>query len=74
MAPQREMRTAGQTLRDLRISRGWNQTKLATRAKVSIGTISVAERDERVPQLLTQERVARALGMQRRDIWPEAAS
>jgi len=67
MSPQ----TPGQTLRDLRIAKGWRQIKLADRAEVAIGTISFAERDQRQPQLLTQERIARALGVHRREIWPE---
>jgi transcriptional regulator with XRE-family HTH domain len=67
--------TPGQKLRDLRISRGWSQTVLSAKSKVSIGTISFAERDERHPQELVQERIARALSTQarpvhRRDIWP----
>ncbi|HXF72131.1 MAG TPA: helix-turn-helix transcriptional regulator [Actinomycetota bacterium] len=62
----------GRRLRDLRIAKGWNQTRLAARAKVSIGTISFAERGIRQPQELTQERIARALGVDRREIWPDS--
>lgn len=67
--------TPGERLRDLRVSRGWSQTTLAARAKVSIGTISFAERDQRHPQHLVQEKIARALStpanpVHRREIWP----
>jgi len=68
---QEDGRTPGQRLRDLRIAKGWNQTRLAARARVSIGTISHAERDIRQPLELVQERVARALGVDRRAIWPD---
>lgn len=64
-------RTPAQRLRDLRLSKGWNQTYLSVKAKVSVGTISFAERGQRVPSLLVQERVAKALGVNRWDIWPE---
>lgn len=69
----------GGRLRDLRLARGWTQPKLAQRAKVSIHTISAAERDERIPQELTQERLAKALAtptspIHRRDIWPNGAN
>ena len=71
MSDQSQAGTPGQHLRDLRIAKGWNQTTLAVRAHTSIGTISFAERGKRQPQLLTQERIARALRVDRRDIWPE---
>ena len=45
--------------------------RLAVRAKVDIHTISFAERDKRHPMPLTQERLARALRVDRRDIWPD---
>jgi transcriptional regulator with XRE-family HTH domain len=64
-------RTPGQRLRDLRVGKGWSQTKLAVKARVSIGTISFAEQDKRHPLELVQERIAKALGVERREIWPE---
>jgi len=45
--------------------------RLAVRAKVAIHTISFAEQDKRQPMPLTQERLARALRVNRWDIWPE---
>lgn len=64
-------RTPGQRLRDLRVRRGLTQMRLAVRAKVAIHTISFAEQDKRQPMPLTQERLARALRVNRWDIWPE---
>jgi DNA-binding XRE family transcriptional regulator len=66
--------TPGGVLRDLRISAGLNQTTLAVEAGVSLNTISFAERDLRVPNELTQEKIARALGVHRRTIWPRRAA
>ncbi len=71
MSQTTENRTAGQRLRDLRLTKGWSQETLARKAKMTNGTISWAETDKRVPQLLTQERIARALRVERREIWPE---
>jgi DNA-binding XRE family transcriptional regulator len=56
---------------DARVKKGWTQPELARRAKVSITTINQAEMGRLVPQLLTQERIAAALGKERRDLWPE---
>ena len=64
-------KTPGQRLRDLRAAKGWTQVKLAVRANVAPGTIAFAERDERYPDLIRRERIARALGVNRRDIWAE---
>lgn len=66
--------TPGSILRDLRIASGRNQVKLSVDAGVSLNTISFAERDERVPLELTQEKIARALGVHRRYIWPNGAA
>lgn len=66
-------KTPGQRLRDLRAAKGWTQIKLAVRANVAPGTIAFAERDERYPDLIRRERIARALGVDRREIWPEGA-
>ena len=64
-------RTPGQRLRDLRVTQGLTQIQLAVAASVASGTVSFAERDERYPSPLRQERIARALGVQRSAIWPE---
>jgi transcriptional regulator with XRE-family HTH domain len=63
--------TSGQRLRDLRVHRHLTQVHLAVRAKVAPGTISFAERDQRHPMPLIQERIARVLRVERRDIWPD---
>ena len=64
-------KTPGQRLRDLRAAKGWTQIKLAVLANVAPGTVAFAERDERYPDLIRRERIARALGVDRRAIWPE---
>lgn len=69
-----ERRTPGTVLRDLRIAAGKTQPQVAVEAGVAIGTISQAERDERVPIELTQAKIARVFGVHRRDIWPERAA
>ena len=69
-----EQRTPGTVLRDLRVAAGMTQTQVAAAAGVAIGTISQAERDERVPLELRQERIAAVFGVHRRDIWPGRAA
>jgi transcriptional regulator with XRE-family HTH domain len=66
-------RTPGTILRDLRISVGMTQPQVAVAANCAIGTISQAERDERIPIELTQDRIARVFHVHRRDIWPDGA-
>lgn len=61
----------GRKLRDLRVAAGLTQPQLSVKANVSIGTISQAEQDKRHPTDLIQERIATALGVSRREIWPE---
>jgi transcriptional regulator with XRE-family HTH domain len=71
MSTAEVVKTPGQRLRDLRAAKGWTQIKLAVRANVAANTIAFAERDERYPDLIRRERIARALGVDRRAIWPE---
>jgi transcriptional regulator with XRE-family HTH domain len=71
MSTESVVKTPGQRLRDLRAAKGWTQIKLAVRANVAPGTVAFAERDERYPDLIRRERIARALGVERREIWPE---
>jgi len=59
-------------MRDLRAKKLLSQAKLAQRARVSINTINRAENHpEHIPNVVTQERIARALGVDRRLIWPD---
>ncbi len=58
-------------LRDLRGRRGWSQEQLAKRAGVSLTTVNRAERGVRVPTVMTQFRIAEALGVEPTVIWPE---
>ncbi|MEX2439721.1 MAG: helix-turn-helix transcriptional regulator [Actinomycetota bacterium] len=58
---------------DARVAKGWSQPKLAHRAKCAIGTINQAETGRRVPIELTQERIARALGVERAWLFADEA-
>lgn len=46
-------------LKELRAREGYNQTQLAKLAKVSRQTISLIERDDFMPSILTAVRIAR---------------
>jgi transcriptional regulator with XRE-family HTH domain len=68
--------TPGQRLKDVRARRQMTQIEVAVKAKCAPGTIAFAERDERVPNILTQERIAKALSTRanpvtRRDLWSD---
>jgi transcriptional regulator with XRE-family HTH domain len=65
------MATRNGRIRDLRAEQGWSQEVLARRAGVSLGTVNRAELGLRIPTVMTQERIARALGVKRRELWPE---
>lgn len=58
-------------LRDARAKKGWGQETLARKARVSIGTINTAETGRKIPQVVTQEKIARALGVPRDAIFPD---
>jgi transcriptional regulator with XRE-family HTH domain len=57
-------------LRDARAKRGLTQPALARRARLAIGTINQAETGRRIPTVVTQERIARVLGVSRDYLWP----
>ncbi len=63
--------TGERPIRDLRAKKGWSQEQLARRAKVSTGTINTAEQGKHIPTVMNQERIAKALGVERREIWPD---
>ena len=48
-------------LAELRTARGWTQEQLATKAHISPRAIQYLERGGRVPRLLLQQSLARAL-------------
>lgn len=58
-------------LRDLRGKRGLTQRALASAAGLPEETISRVETGRHQPRLLTQQRIAEALGVERREIWPD---
>jgi transcriptional regulator with XRE-family HTH domain len=61
-------------LRDLRARKGWSQERLARVAGVSLGTINQAERGLRLPTVMTQQRIAEALEVERTLLFPEEAA
>jgi transcriptional regulator with XRE-family HTH domain len=64
----------GNRIREMRARKLWTQEALARKAKVAIGTVNTAERGVRVPGVVTQEKLARALGVPRDVLFPEPAT
>jgi transcriptional regulator with XRE-family HTH domain len=60
-------------LRELRIARRMSQLQLAVTAGTTPAHISVVERYFHYPRSDLRRRIARALGVDERDIWPEAS-
>jgi transcriptional regulator with XRE-family HTH domain len=60
----------GRRLRELRRARGLSQEELAFRAGLHRTYVSSAERGERNVALVNLERLAKALGVQIRDLFP----
>jgi transcriptional regulator with XRE-family HTH domain len=58
-------------LRDARAKKGWGQEMLARKARVSAATINRAEIGRIVPTVVTQEKIARALGVPRDALFPD---
>jgi DNA-binding XRE family transcriptional regulator len=61
-------------LRQLRRSQGVAQYGLAVRAEVSPTVIGAIERHDYVPGAEVRARIAQALGVAVRDIWPDATT
>ncbi len=59
-------------LKEVRLLRGLPIAAVAVRAKVGPGTIVAIERHGHVPRAETQVKLARALGVDVRKIWPTA--
>lgn len=58
-----DARKLGQRIRDLRLTRGWTQEKLAERAGVHEKFLGAVERGERNVTLRNISRIARGLGV-----------
>lgn len=58
------------TLKSIRLARGLPIAAVAVRARVGPGTIIAIERHGHVPTVPTKEKLARALGVAVRKIWP----
>ncbi|MDJ1091969.1 helix-turn-helix transcriptional regulator [Macrococcus caseolyticus] len=56
-------------LKELRARKGYNQTQLAKLAHVSRQTISLIERDDFMPSILTAVRIARIFNERVEDIF-----
>ncbi|SUK08231.1 putative transcriptional regulator [Staphylococcus agnetis] len=56
-------------LKELRAREGYNQTELAKRAGVSRQTISLIERNEFMPSILTAFKIARIFGEKVEDVF-----
>ncbi len=59
-------------LKALRIQRGLPIAAVAVRARVGTGTIIMIERHGHTPKIETQQKLARALGVDVRTIWPDS--
>jgi DNA-binding XRE family transcriptional regulator len=60
-------------LAHIRARAGLTQEELAKRAGLSVDTIKRIERGSNRPILLTQYAIAQALGMEREEVFPDAA-
>lgn len=56
-------------LKELRAREGYNQTELAKKAGVSRQTISLIERNEFMPSILTAFKIARIFGEKVEDVF-----
>ncbi|MDU0420860.1 helix-turn-helix transcriptional regulator [Staphylococcus simulans] len=56
-------------LKELRARDGYNQTQLAKKAGISRQTVSLIERNEFMPSVLTAEKIARIFGERIEDIF-----
>ena len=63
--------TFGQRVRQLRLKKGWSQEQLAERAGRHWTYIGGIERGERNVTLAVIADIARALGVDRRDLFPK---
>jgi len=57
-------------LREFRLKKKWRQFDLAAKSGVTFSLISPIELGYR-PELQTKEKLAKALGVKVKDIWPE---
>lgn len=52
----------GSILKEMRIKRGWNQTKAAKKIGITQASLSLMERDEAAPPLSKLDKIAKAYG------------
>ena len=65
------MEGIGRNVRHFREEKGWNQTELAYRSKMSVSIISLIENGKRNASTNTLERIAEALGVEVVDLFPK---
>jgi putative transcriptional regulator len=58
-------------IRDFRLEKQWTQEKLAQKARVTFSTISLLERGHRNPSPLVAYRIAKALGRDLQEVFPD---
>ncbi len=68
------MGDVGKEVRRLREAKGWGQTKLAAAADMAVSGVSQIENGRRNPNSATLIKLARALGVEVRDLFPLAQS
>ncbi len=69
-----DARTYGRRLEEARLSVGpWTQRELARRAAIHYNTLLRIEKEDTWPSLVVQEKLARALGVNRRDIFDRSS-
>lgn len=61
----------GRRVRTLRLAKGWSQERLAAEAKLDRTYIGGVERGERNPSLINIFRIAMALRVPMRDLFPD---
>jgi ribosome-binding protein aMBF1 (putative translation factor) len=70
---QDQQRAFAERLRSLRLQRGWTQQDLATRSGLGQSAVSMMENGQCRPQLGTLMKLAEALGVTKKELWPGAA-
>lgn len=60
----------GKQLRELRLKKGWTQEQLADKANMHFTYIGQIERGVRNPSLVNLEKLAKALGISAKELFP----
>jgi transcriptional regulator with XRE-family HTH domain len=60
----------GETIREARAERAWTEAELAYEAGVHLNTVWRTEREVTYPSLIVQQKLAGALGIPRKRLFP----